>query len=62
MLTSKVSYGENTNIGNVNISIRNVVGIVLLTCIQLKQKVVRKTDSVRFVNSCTFNTILALLI
>ena len=30
---------------------------VFLTCIQVKEKVVGKTDSVRFVNLCNFNTL-----
>ena len=50
MLTWRVSYGKGRNIGNVSFSLIHMVGIVFLVCIQVKEKVVEKADSVAFAN------------
>ena len=62
MLTWKVSHGKRRNIGNVSFSVIKMVLIVFLICIQVQEKVVRKTDGVRFINLRTFNTLLTFLI
>lgn len=59
MLTWKLVYGKERNIGS--FSLIRMIWIVFLTRVQLKKKVVGKTDCVMFVTLCTFNALLTLL-